>query len=395
MNPTLWGYPRPDGGMGIRNHLLVMATCDCAYEVARRIAAAIPGAVAVGQFHGCGADPMVVRQLVGVGNNPNVGAVLLVGLGCETISVELLGEGISSSGKPLADVVIQREGGTVRTIEAGTRILRRMATALSAQQRQPMPMAQLTIALQCGGSDGTSGIAANPAVGVAVDRLIDAGATVLFSETVEMIGTAHLLARRAVSEEVGRRIHAIIDDAVRSRKATGLPGLPLPKGNEDGGLTTIEEKSLGAIRKAGTRPIQGVLENNRERMERPTAPGLYIQDGTGWDVASITHMAAVGAQMAIFTTGRGSTTGHAILPVIKVTGNPATYAHMSDNMDVNAGRIILGQAGIVQVGEEIYDLALAVAAGKKPVPEALGFQDFQIYRQDAVAAHLLKRCGNP
>jgi altronate dehydratase large subunit len=392
MTDTFRGYRRPDGQAGVRNRMLVMATCDCSYEVAKRIAGAIPGAVAAGQFHGCGADPMVVRQMVGIGCNPNVGAVLLVGLGCETISVERLAEGIEPSGKPLADVVIQREGGTLKTIEAGARILRGWASQLSAQEREPLPLSMLSVALQCGGSDGSSGIAANPAVGVAVDRLIDAGATVIFSETGELTGTAHLLAGRAVNDQVAERIHAIIADTIRWTKATGRPGRPLALGNEEGGLSTIEEKSLGNIRKTGTRPIQGVLLNNRQVMERPTTPGLYVQDGTGWDVASITHMAAVGATLAIFTTGRGSTTGHAILPVIKVTGNPVTYARLSDNMDVNAGRIITGETGIVQVGEEIYALALAVANGQMTKPEAWGFEDFQIWRRDAVADHLVRTC---
>jgi altronate dehydratase large subunit len=380
MAEFFWGFERPDGQVGVRNHLLVMATCDCAYEEAKKMAAAIPDAVAVSQYHGCGADPMIVRQMVGIGVNPNVGAVLLVGLGCETIAVDLLAEGIRPSGKPLADVVIQRDGGSLKAIAAGTRILREMASQISGQRRQRFDVLRLFVALQCGGSDGTSGIAANPAVGVAADRLVDAGATVVFSETGEMTGTAHLLARRAVDDEVARRIHHIIDDEVRRVKAAGGDGRSLPQGNHDGGLTTIEEKSLGSIRKGGTRPIRGVLENSHERLERPGKPGLYIQDGTGWDVASITHMAAIGAQIAVFTTGRGSTTGHAIVPVIKVTGTPATYANMIDNMDVNAGRIVEGTASIREVGDEIYRLVLDVASGTKSKPEALGFEDFQIYR---------------
>jgi altronate dehydratase large subunit len=392
MAESFWGYERADGQVGVRNHPLVMATCDCAYEEAKKMAAAIPGAVAVSQYHGCGADPMIVRQMVGIANNPNVGAVLLVGLGCETISVDLLAEGIEPSGKPLADVVIQRDGGSLKTIEAGTRILREMISQISRERRQPYDVSRLFVALQCGGSDGTSGIAANPAVGVAADRLVDAGATVVFSETGEMTGTAHLLARRAVNEQVAQRIHQIIEDNVRRVKAAGGDGRSLPQGNHDGGLTTIEEKSLGSIRKGGTRPIQGVLENSRERLERPTKPGLYIQDGTGWDVASITHMAAVGAQVAVFTTGRGSTTGHAIVPVIKVTGTPATFERMVDNMDVNAGRIIEGTASIRQVGNEIYQLILDVASGAKSKPEALGFQDFQTYRRDRVVENLLREC---
>ncbi len=394
-----WGYERPDGQVGVRNHLLVMATCDCAYEEAKRIAAAVPGAVAVGQYHGCGADPMIVRQMVGIANNPNVGATLLVGLGCETISVDLLAAGLQPAGKPLADVVIQRDGGSLKAIELGTRILKGMASQISGQRRQPYDASRLFVALQCGGSDGTSGIAANPAVGVTADRLVDAGATVVFSETGEMTGTAHLLAGRAVNEDIARRIHQIIDDNVSRTKAAGgddrsLPAgrFALPAGNHDGGLTTIEEKSLGSIRKGGTRPIQGVLENSPERLERPAGPGLYIQDGTGWDVASITHMAAIGAQIAIFTTGRGSTTGHAIVPVIKVTGTPATFANMRDNMDVNAGRIVEGKAGIVEIGKEIWRLVLDVASGTKTKPEALGFQAFQIYKRDRAVENLLKTC---
>jgi len=389
---TFLGYPRANGQVGVRNHPLVMATCDCAYEEARRMAAAIPGAVVVGQFHGCGADPMVVQQMVGIANNPNVGAVLLVGLGCETISVDRLADGMDATAKPVESLVIQRDGGSLKAIEAGTRLLREMAALLSTQQRQPCDIARLTVALQCGGSDATSGIAANPAVGVATDRLVAAGATVLFSETVELIGTGRLLAPRAVSPEVASLIQRAIADEVWRGKATGISGRSLPKGNEDGGITTIEEKALGNILKSGASPIQGVLENSRERLERPTRPGLYLQNGTAWDVASITHMAAVGAQLAIFTTGRGSTTGHAILPVIKVTGNPDTFRNMSDNMDVDAGRIILGQAGITQVGEEIVALALAVASGAKPKAEALGFTDFQMFRRDAVVENMLRRC---
>mgnify|MGYP000588518708 CR=1 FL=1 len=176
MAESFWGYERPDGQVGVRNHLLVMATCDCAYEEAKKMAAMIPDAVAVGQYHGCGADPMIVRQMVGIANNPNVGAVLLVGLGCETITADMLAEGIQSSNKPLADVVIQRDGGSLKAIEAGTRTLREMASQISRQKRQPYDLSRLFVALQCGGSDGTSGIAANPAVGVAADRLVDAGA---------------------------------------------------------------------------------------------------------------------------------------------------------------------------------------------------------------------------
>ena len=393
MADKFWGYPRPDGQVGVRNRLLVLSTCDCSYEVAKRIAAAIPDAVAVTQFHGCYGDPMVMRQMIGIGNNPNVAAVLVVGLGCETGSADQLVHGIAPSGKPLADVVIQRDGGTIRSIERGTRILREWASQVAAQPKERFDSSRLFVALECGGSDGTSGVSANPAVGVASDMLVDAGATVVFSETGEMAGTGHLLARRAASEEVAQRIHGIIDEMVRWKRAAGSDGRTIPQGNHEGGLTTMEEKSMGSIRKAGTRTIQGVLENSLERMDRPSGPGLWIQDGTTSDVPSITHMAAIGAQIAIFTTGRGSTTGHAIVPVIKVTGNPDTYEWLQDNIDVNGGRIIQGRAGIRDVGVEIYQLLLEVASGRKTKPEALGFEDFVVYRIDTVAHNLMRACA--
>ena len=386
------GYERPDGQVGVRNHLLVMATCDCAYQEALKIADAIPGTVAVTQWCGCGNDPMVANQMVGIANNPNIGATLLVGHGCETITVDVLSLGIEKSGKPLADVVSQRDGGTIKTIEKGTRMLRNMAVELSNEKRKSFSITKLIVAIECGGSDATSGLAANPAVGNAVDRLIDAGGTVIFSEPLEMTGTEHILARRAVNKEVEKKIYDMIYGAEKRAKASGVSSRFMSKGNIDGGLSTIEEKSLGAIFKGGTRPIQGVLENSRLKLEKPTKPGLYLQDGTGWDVASITHMLAVGAQIAVFTTGRGATTGHAIAPVIKVTGNSITYSKMEDNIEVNAGKIIEGKAGITEMGKDIFDMIVRVASGEKTKTEILGYNDFVVWRRDPVAERLIQIC---
>ena len=386
------GYERPDGQVGVRNHLLVMATCDCAYQEALKIADAIPDSIAITQWCGCGNDSMVANQMIGIANNPNIGATLLVGHGCETITVDVLGQGIEKSGKPLANVVSQRDGGTIKTIEKGTRILRNMAVELSKQKRKSSNIKKLIIAIECGGSDATSGLAANPAVGNAVDRLIDAGGTAIFSEPLEMTGTEHILARRAINKEVEKKIYDVIYGAEKWAKASGVSSRFMSKGNIDGGLSTIEEKSLGAIFKGGTRPIQGVLENSRLKLEKPTKPGLYLQDGTGWDVASITHMLAVGAQIAVFTTGRGATTGHAIAPVIKVTGNPITYSQMEDNIEVNAGKIIEGKAGITEVGKEIFDMIIRVASGEKTKTEILGYNDFVVWRRDRVAERLIQIC---
>ncbi len=387
-----YGYQRPDGSVGVRNHLLVMAPIDCSYEPARRIAEQVEGAVAVTQHHGCGLDEMVANTLIGVGCNPNVAGVLLVGLGCETLTSEVLAEGIEPTGKPVEIVVIQREGGTLRTIEKGTRVLQRMAQEVAELRREPFPLSELTLAVECGGSDATSGLAANPAVGVAADMLIDEGGTVIFSEVQEMTGTQEVLAGRAVNPEVADAIRAMIDRQERRMKAMGVDSRFMSKGNIDGGLTTIEEKSLGAIRKGGTRPIQGVLENSWRRLAKPTRGGLWLQDGTGWDVPSVTDMVAAGAPGGGFTTGRGSTTGHAVAPVLKVTGNPETYERMRDNMDINAGTILDGSESLRSVGERIFHAVVEVASGRKTKAEALGYQDFVVFKRDRAAEHLLGFC---
>ena len=386
------GFERPDGAVGVRNHLLVLAPIDCSFEPAKRIAAQVEGAVAVTQRHGCGLDEMVANTLIGVGCNPNVAGVLLVGLGCETLTSEFLAEGIEKTGKPVEIVICQRDGGTLKTIEKGTRILQQMAQEVAVLRREPFPLSKLTLAVECGGSDATSGLAANPATGVAADILIDEGGAVIFSEPQEMTGTQHVLARRAVNDEVAKEIHGMISRQERRMKAMGIDSRFMSKGNIDGGLTTIEEKSLGAIRKGGTRPIEGVLENSGRRLQRPTHGGLWLQDGTGWDIPSVTHMVAAGAQVVAFTTGRGSTIGHAIAPVLKITGNPETYTCMVDNMDLNASTILDGSESLRAVGERIFKAIVEVASGWKTKAEALGYQDFVVFSRNWIAERLLGFC---
>ena len=387
-----YGYERPNGSVGVRNHLLVIAPVDCSYEPARKIAAQVEGAVAITQHHGCRNDEMVANALIGTGRNPNVAGVLLVGLGCESLTSEILAEGIKPTGKPVEVLVIQEEGGTLKTMEKGVRILRKMAQEVAGLRREPFPLSKLTLAVECGGSDATSGLAANPATGIAANMLIDEGGTVMFGETQEMTGTQHILARRAVNEEVAGAIYNMIARQEKRMKAMGVDSRYMSKGNVDGGLTTIEEKSLGAIQKGGTRPIQGVLENSRIGLDTPSRPGLWLQDGTGTDVPSVTHMVAAGAQVVAFTTGRGSTTGHAIAPVLKITGNPKTYRHMTDNMDINAGTILDGSESLNSVGERIYKTIIQVASGEKTKAEALGFKDFVVFKRDRLAERLLGHC---
>lgn len=386
------GYERPDGQIGIRNHLLVIAPIDCSYEPAKKIADQVEGAVAVTQTYGCGNDSMLVHNLVGTALNPNVAGVLIVGLGCETLTGEILMDKIEPSGKTVYNITIQKEGGTLKTHEKGVRLLQKMKQELAELQREPFPINKLTLAVECGGSDATSGLAANPAVGVAADKLIDEGGSVMFGETQEMSGTQQVLARRAVNKDITDAIYEIIETQEARLKAMGVDSRWMSKGNIDGGLTTIEEKSLGAVRKGGTKPIQGVLFNDWERFDKPTKPGLYLMDGPGWDVPSVTHMVAAGAQVVCFTSGRGSTTGHAVAPVIKITGNPETYERMTDNMDINAGTILDGSESLNSVGQRIYDMIVQTANGRQTKAEALGYKDYLVFRRSREAEHLLGHC---
>ena len=387
-----YGYERPDGKIGVRNHLLVIAPIDCSYEPAKKIAEQVEDAVAITQTYGCGNDSMLVHNLAGTALNPNVAGVLIVGLGCETLTGDILIEKIKPSGKPVYNITIQEEGGTLKTHEKGVRILQKMKKELAELKREPFPLSKLTLAVECGGSDATSGLAANPAVGVAADKLIEEGGSVMFGETQEMCGTQHVLAARAVNKNVADSIYEIIEDQEARQKAMGIDSRWMSKGNIDGGLTTIEEKSLGAVRKGGTKPIQGVLYNDWDRFDAPTKSGLYLMDGPGWDVPSVTHMVAAGAQIVCFTSGRGSTTGHAIAPVIKITGNPTTYEMMSDNMDINAGTILDGSESLNSVGQRIFNMIVQTANGRQTKAEALGYKDYIVFRRSREAEHMLGHC---
>lgn len=386
------GYERPDGSVGVRNHLLVLSTMDCSYEPAKKIAEQVEGAVAITQTYGCRDDPMLVHNLAGTALNPNVAGVLIVGLGCETLTGDILMAEIEPSGKPVYNLTIQEEGGTLKTHEKGVRILQGMKQDTDMLEREYFPLSKLTLAVECGGSDATSGLAANPAVGAAADMLIEEGGTVMFGETQEMCGTQHLLSQRAVNKEVSDAVFDIIETQEARQKAMGISSRWMSKGNIDGGLTTIEEKSLGAVVKGGTKPIQGVLYNNWDRFDKPTKPGLYLMDGPGWDVPSVTHMVAAGAQIVCFTSGRGSTTGHAIAPVIKITGNPNTFRNMSDNMDINAGTILDGSESLNSVGKRIYDMIIQTANGRQTKAEALGYKDYIVFKRSREAEHLLGHC---
>ncbi len=378
----LWGYIRPDGSVGIRNHLLVLSSVVCSNEVVLAISKSVPGSVSITHNEGCGQlgvdYEQTLRTLVGVGKNPNVASVLVVGLGCEKLDPYMLAERISESGKKVEVLVIQEEGGTLRAIDKGIAIAESMLSDLSGMVREVIDLSHIVIALECGGSDATSGIAANPAMGVASDFVVSSGGTSILSETPEFIGAEHILAKRAVNEDVAKRIYEIVKRAEEDALKMGvdLRGTQPTRGNIEGGITTIEEKSLGCILKAGRSPIQGVVEY----AEQPKGKGLWIMDTPGHDVQSVSGMVAGGAQLVLFSTGRGTPVGCPIAPVIKITGNPKTWERMSDNIDINAGTIILGIETVEEVGRRIIKEMLSVINGKMTKSEQLGHGEFAITR---------------
>ncbi|MDR1048923.1 MAG: UxaA family hydrolase [Synergistaceae bacterium] len=379
------GYVRPDGSVGVRNFLLVLPSVVCANDTAVRIAAQLSGAVSVTHQHGCAQLPadaaQTRRTLAGFAANPNVAACIVVGLGCETIQAEDVARDAAglAPGKPVAALCIQDEGGTLDTIGKGVKIGRGMLAEISLLRREEQPLSKLILGLECGGSDAWSGLSANPAVGDASDRLIRAGGTSILSETQEMIGAEHLLAERAVDPEVAERLLFIVRRAEEGALSGGVDirlANPTP-GNRKGGLSTLEEKSLGCLSKAGLEaPLLEVLDY----AERPSKRGLVVMDTPGHDIESITGMAAGGAQVFFFTTGRGTCTGCPIAPVIKICSNTPAFERMRDNMDIDAGPVVTGEKTISEAGEALFGEMLAVAGGKSTKSEELGYGSFAVNR---------------
>jgi altronate dehydratase large subunit len=377
-----WGFLRPDGTVGIRNHVAVIPTTGCAAVVAERIASLVPGCVCLVHPHGCdevGDDAdQTLRTLAGSGRSPNVAASLVVGLGCEVTRPDRLVEAIAVSNKPVECVVIQEVGGSIKTIEKGAEIARHLVAHASRTARQAFPISELILATECGGSDATSGLSANPVLGIVSDMMVSAGGTVILSETCEMMGAEHILCERAQNPEVVSGIHRIIaaKEAEADLVAADMKGADPSPGNMAGGITTLEEKSLGCVYKAGTSmPVEVVAY-----AQRPTLKGLVIMDTPGEDITSLTGMVAGGAQIAIFTTGRGSPAGNAIAPVIKVTGNPLTAERMSDNIDLSTGRVTLGIESPRFAAKALFDLVVSVSSGEMTKAETIGHREFGIWR---------------
>jgi altronate hydrolase len=376
------GFLRSDGRKGIRNATIVAYLVECAHHVARRIVdkADDPDVQLVG-FPGCYPNAYAAKVMEAIATHPNVGGVVLVSLGCESFNRERLRAVVEASGRPVELLVIQEVGGTAATTRAGLEAVERVRAEAAKSERVSMDVAELVVATICGGSDGTSGITANPAVGRAFDRLVADGATCIFEETGELVGCEVIMADRAITPELGREIEACVEKAERYYTIMGFGSFA--PGNAEGGLTTQEEKSMGAYSKSGSSPISGIIKPG----DLAPTSGLYLLDVVpdgeprfGFpnisDNAEIVELIACGAHLTLFTTGRGSVVGSAISPVIKICANPETGRRLAADMDVNAGRILEGQATLAQVGDEIYDRVIAVAAGERSVSEELGHREF-------------------
>ena len=369
------GFQRENGEIGVRNYVAVIPTVGCANEVAEAIADRVPGSKPLLHHQGCcmiQSDIEVVeRTLMGLGSNPNAAAVVLVGLGCESVSIDRVGDGIAETGKPVESVVIQDIGGFSKAVEKGVEAAKKGVEHAERFKRQSFDLSNLTVGIKCGSSDATSGIVSNPAVGLAIDRLIDEGGTAIFGEITEMIGAEHVLARRAKTPEVAEQILKVIHELEEKIKSLGVDirgSNPTP-GNIRGGLSTIEEKSLGAIVKGGSKPIQGVLDYG----EKPEGKGLYIMVSPGREIEFLTGPVAGGAQIVIFTTGRGAPQGYPIAPVIKVCGNPRTSEKLSEHIDVDVSGVITENKTLEEAAEKIFEKLVKVASGEKTKAEIIGY----------------------
>ncbi len=389
--PTFLGYPREDGTVGTRNYIAVVAASNCASHTAELIARSfedeplppnVDGVVAFPHGEGCGHSigpdtEQLRRTLAGVLAHPNVAAAIILGLGCEVNQIShYLGPNAPRTNR-LIGMTLQSTGGTRGALAAARTEIAALIQQCAAQHRVEVPASRIVLGLNCGGSDSFSGITANPALGVCSDLLAEIGATAVLAETTEIFGAEHLLTRRARSRQVADKLLGFVDDYKQYLRRFGgsFDDNPSP-GNKEGGLTNILEKSLGAVAKAGTSPLNDAVDY----AETIRAPGFVFMNTPGYDPVSLTGLAAGGCNLIAFTTGRGSAIGFPSIPVLKISSNSDTYRRMTGNMDINAGAIADGEKSVAEVGREIFAKLLQVASGEKTAAEQLGHHEFVPWR---------------
>ena len=372
------GFIRQDGNVGIRNHVLVMPTVSCVNGVVNRISREVPEAVCAQHAYGCGRGgprdlEILFRILSGLIHHPNVGGVVLIGLGCEVSSTSRLLPLLNIAGKKIVVLNVQEDGGSLETARKGTAAARQMLEELKSRPRVPIPWEKIMVAMECGGSDAMSGVTANVALGSVSDWLLAKGATVICGENTEMIGTTNVLAHRAKNEQVAAQIKQMIDRAEKlTQDIMGeLASLVISPGNMDGGISTIAEKSMGCIFKGGSGTISQVVDYGQP----PTEHGLILQDGPGYDGDSMAGLAASGAQLMFFSTGRGTPVGFPAMPVVKVSSNTRVFNAMADDIDINAGVLMEGRE-LLELRDEMIQRLIRVINGEKTKAEINGMDVF-------------------
>lgn len=391
MGMKFMGYKRSNGTVGVRNYIAVIPSVFCANTTVERIAKQVEGAVALRHPVGCGQQGLdlefTARTLIAMGNHPNVAAVVVVGLGCERFKPMELYEGIKKSGKPVGMLLIQEDGGAAQTVKKGVRMAKKFAQQELGRPRVECDISELTVAVKCGGTDATSGLAANPTLGEMCDTLVSLGGSAIISELNELLGTEDMLAERAINEEIAKKVYSAIyevEDRLRNRCDERYQdrNYLMSPGNFDGGVSSIVEKALGGVHKSGTSPIVDVLEYAIP--SQPGQKGMFLMNSDSHDGEVVTGMVGCGAQIVAFTTGRGNPTGFPFVPVIKVTGNDFTYAKMKDDFDFNAGDIISAGVSIKDKGKQFFEMVLRVANGEETKSENGADELFCIARRNCL-----------
>lgn len=377
---TFSGYERPDGSVGIRNLVAVISVMDTCNPVTRAVAQAVkgtvylPGSFIRGQL---GKDRAItLKATAGLCLNPNIAAVVIIGL--EPTTTRELQDLVKPSGKPVAVVNIQLAGGTINSIAEGTRATAKFVRDASRHVRKQFPLSKLAVGLECGGSDTTSGLASNPSIGIVADKVIAAGGKAVISETSEFFGAEHLFSERAADAAVKERFLREVNDAEQDiiKQGVDLRGSNPTPDNIRGGLTTIEEKALGAMAKAGSSPLVGVLGYG----DIPSRPGLHFMNTPAPAVESITGLAAAGCQIGLFSTGVGNPIGHPVMTVLKVSGNRNTIDTFSDNVDFDVSSVLEKNESIMSAGSRLFDYAVGVASGEMTTSEVLSVHESAISR---------------
>ena len=387
MNETFRGFLRPNGQIGIRNKLLIIAVDECCDGIARHIAKPFQEAVVLTNWYTCmlGGNEETFHQMIAVGQNPNVGGVLVISMGCGSILPEQIAEPLRSFGQAVDTLTCEQERGTRRSIERGRMKLAALRESMLTHPQIDAPIERLVIGVKCGGSDTSSGIASNPSVGAAVDKLVDMGATCIGGELFELQGCEVLLAKRAATPQIAEKIRKLIANEQHRWGVKGTDIETMSVGNCVGGLTTIEEKSMGALHKMGSRRIEDILEINKNGVDRPSHPGFYLSEASMLCGAAGVNYAAMGAHMILWTSGAAGF-NNAIVPVVRVSGNSEL---INEDIDISAAGIMDGTSGIDEVSQNIVSAVIRTASGEPTAVEGLGDATMTLYQKDQRVENLL------